>query len=53
VVRPTPTINDAGQYEDNPQGRPIRIYTKLDTRLMFEDFYAKVSRFDRASAGGR
>lgn len=44
---PTPKITDTGQYEPNPEGRPLRIYTTLDTRLMFEDFYAKVAAFDR------
>ncbi|QJE99380.1 nucleoside hydrolase [Luteolibacter luteus] len=43
---PTPRINDAGKYEMNPAGAGMRIYTGLDTRLMFEDFYAKVAKFD-------
>ncbi|HLP01983.1 MAG TPA: nucleoside hydrolase [Opitutaceae bacterium] len=44
--RPAPLVNDAGVYEPNPAGRPIRVYTTLDTRLMFEDLYAKIRRFD-------
>ena len=43
----TPRITDRGLYESNPQGRRIRVYTYLDTRVMFEDFYAKVGLFDR------
>jgi inosine-uridine nucleoside N-ribohydrolase len=44
---PTARITDNGLYESNPQGRQMRVYTHLDTRLMFEDFYAKVALFDR------
>jgi inosine-uridine nucleoside N-ribohydrolase len=40
---PAPRIDDKGQYADHPEGRKIRVYTDLDTRLMFEDFYAKLS----------
>ena len=43
---PTPDINDQGLYEPNPKGRPMRVYTQIDTRLMFEDLYAKVALFD-------
>lgn len=43
---PAPGITDSGQYERNPEGRQIRVYTHLDTRVMFEDFYAKVAAFD-------
>jgi hypothetical protein len=42
VIRPTPLINDNGFYEENPQGRPLRVFTKIDSRLMFEDFVAKL-----------
>ncbi len=45
VVIPTPRMNAAGQYEPNPGGRPMRVYTRIDTRLMFEDLYAKLARF--------
>lgn len=33
--------------ESDPAGR-IRVFRKLDTRLMFEDFFAKVAAFDRS-----
>lgn len=55
VVRRAPRITDAGWYEANPEGREIRVYTRLDTRLMFEDFYAKLALFaaaPRAAGGG-
>jgi purine nucleosidase len=45
VTVPTPHLTDAGWYEDRPDGRPLRVYTRLDTRLMFEDMFAKLSRF--------
>lgn len=44
VVRPCPTIGDDGLYQANPQGRPIRIYTTIDTRLTFGDMLAKLSK---------
>ena len=37
VYRATPNITHKGFYEDNPQGRPIRVFTRIDSRLMFED----------------
>ena len=39
-------IADSGAYEPNPSGRTIRVYTTLDTRLLFEDLFAKIHRFD-------
>lgn len=45
AVRRAPGINEAGGYEANPDGREIRVYTRLDTRLMFEDFFAKLALF--------
>jgi len=46
VVKKVPKINDSGLYEDNPKGRNIRVYTQLDNRLMFEDFYSKLKLFN-------
>lgn len=42
VVRQAPRINGAGTYAYNHAGRPIRVYTQLDTGLMFADFIAKL-----------
>ncbi len=39
---PAPEISDDGAYVANASGRPIRVYTDLDVRLMLEDFYAKL-----------
>ncbi|MCL3777327.1 MULTISPECIES: nucleoside hydrolase [unclassified Actinomyces] len=42
-VRPCPSISDDGAYIHRPDGRPIRVYRQVDTRLMFEDMYAKLA----------
>lgn len=42
VIRQTPFINVDGFYEENPTGRSIRIFTKIDVRLMFEDLVMKI-----------
>lgn len=47
VTRPTPAITDDGGYSDIVDARPMRIYTWLDTRLMFEDLYLKLAEFGR------
>jgi purine nucleosidase len=49
VVRPTPRLSAEGWYEDRPDGRPMRVYSRLDNRLMFEDMVAKIARFARSS----
>ena len=42
---PCPKIDDKGNYLPNPTGRIIRVYTQLDTRLMFADMQAKLQLF--------
>lgn len=42
AVVPRPRIDDSGQYRDNPAGAPMRVYSGLDLRLMFEDLFAKL-----------
>lgn len=37
-----PFINDEGLYVDNPNGRPLRVFTHIDSRLWLEDLYAKL-----------
>lgn len=37
-----PKINDDGSYAFNHNGREIRVYTHVDTRLIFGDFEAKM-----------
>jgi inosine-uridine nucleoside N-ribohydrolase len=43
VTIPCPRILDTGEYEENPDGRPIRVYTSVDARLVLEDLYAKLA----------
>lgn len=45
VLKQSPLINAQGLYEVNHSGRDIRVYNQLDTRLMFEDFFAKLQLF--------
>ena len=47
VIRKAPTIADDGTYMPNGQGRDIRVYTRLDTRLMFEDMIAKFKQYEK------
>ncbi|TIC79109.1 nucleoside hydrolase [Nocardioides sp. GY 10127] len=42
VVVPAPRLDEKGEYEDAPGGRDIRVWTSLDLRLMFEDFFLKL-----------
>ena len=48
VLRPVPIIGDDGLYIDDPQSRPIRVYTEGDVRLTFEDLYLKLEMFAEA-----
>ncbi|MXO71949.1 nucleoside hydrolase [Alteraurantiacibacter buctensis] len=46
-LRPTPHLNADGSYTPNPQGRPMRVYTRSDNRLTFADMTAKFRAEDR------
>jgi len=46
VLKHAPKINDSGLYEEIPSSRNIRVYTNLDIRLMFEDFFSKLTLFN-------
>jgi len=46
VIKKAPKINNSGLYEENHEGRNIRVYTNLDIRLMFEDFFIKLALFN-------
>lgn len=52
VQRPTPAIQDDGSYRAVAGARPMRVYTWVDTRLMFEDFYLKLAEFERWQSTG-
>lgn len=49
-IVPTPVLNPDGTYTLRPNGQPMRVYTHLDARLTFEDFYAKLAAFARWQA---
>lgn len=44
VVVPAPRLDAEGRYVERQDGRPIRVYTHIDNRLMFEDMVAKFCR---------
>lgn len=50
VERPTPQLTADGAYRPMQGTRPMRIYTQVDTRLMFEDFYGKLAEFSQWQA---
>lgn len=43
AIKPAPKIKDSGLYDETSEGRKIRVYTRLDTRLMFDDLVAKLA----------
>jgi inosine-uridine nucleoside N-ribohydrolase len=47
VIKSAPGINDFGLYEETSEGRKIRVYTNLDTRLMLDDLVAKLALLNR------
>ena len=47
ITRPIPTIGDNGLYIQNDNGRPIRVFTQLDNRLLFEDMIAKFKQYEK------
>ncbi len=47
VLKQSPLINQHGTYEHNHRGRLIRVYTRLDTYLMFSDLLAKLELASR------
>lgn len=44
MTRAVPTITDEGAYGPSPDpDRQVRVFTRVDTRLMFEDFFSKLA----------
>ena len=41
-TRPTPRLDGRGRYVERAGGRPLRVWTDLDVRLVLEDLYAKL-----------
>lgn len=48
VNLPCPRILDSGRYQANPDGQPMRAFSRIDNRTMLEDFFAKVTLRARA-----
>lgn len=46
-----PRLLDSGLYEPRPDGRPLRVYTSLDTPLLFRDLWAKLALHARFPEG--
>lgn len=46
VLKAAPMITDAGLYGETNSTRHIRVYTSLDTQLMFSDFFLKLELFN-------
>ena len=44
---PAPMIGEDMQYIHNGLNRPIRVYRRIDPRLILEDFFAKLALFAR------
>lgn len=51
TIRPAPRITPTGQYEQDPAGKKIRVFTRVDTRLIFGDFAAKLRELETWQAG--
>lgn len=50
VTLPAPRIADDGSYLPDPDGRPIRVCTQVDTRLIVGDLVAKLVRHAHTSS---
>lgn len=48
---PAPEFTPEMTYDRTGANRVIRVYTSIDSRSIFEDFFAKLARFARSSAG--
>ncbi|WP_346854567.1 nucleoside hydrolase [uncultured Draconibacterium sp.] len=49
INRKAPLISDDRFYIENPNGRPITVFTNIDTRLMFDDLEAKLILFKNSN----
>ena len=48
MLRPRPTIREDGSYGPvETRLPPIRVYTQIDNRLTFADFFAKLQLWAR------
>lgn len=47
LLKPAPQFSKDMKYIHNSQNRNIRVYSSMDARFIMEDFYAKLSQFNR------
>lgn len=52
VYHDRPYLDREGRYREGDGGRQIRVFNKIDTRLMFEDLYAKLAGETRRKKRG-
>ncbi|WP_159618137.1 nucleoside hydrolase [Ruania rhizosphaerae] len=45
AVLPAPIVEDSGRFVPTNAGRSIRVYTRVDVRLMFEDMFLRLDEF--------
>jgi hypothetical protein len=45
VIRPCPVLDDHGRFT-RETGRNVRVFTRLDVRLMLEDLFIKIDEFN-------
>ncbi|WP_448059730.1 nucleoside hydrolase [Cellulomonas hominis] len=50
VLRRAPRLGDRGEFVADPDGRWIRVWTRVDARLMFEDLFGKLAEHARWAA---
>ncbi|CDO38912.1 nucleoside hydrolase [Novosphingobium sp. KN65.2] len=47
ILKPTPRLAVDGHYEENPGGRPMRVYRSVDSALTLRDMVAKFKAMGR------
>jgi purine nucleosidase len=47
MIQHCPIINDKGSYIFTKPGREIKVFTRVDAQLTFEDFYSKLALFNQ------
>jgi purine nucleosidase len=51
ITIPMPELGFDGSHRTNASGRPLRFYTSVDTRLMFEGFFHTLAAFAATPSG--
>lgn len=49
---PAPSFDEDMRYVHGQSNRPIRVYRRIDSRFIMEDFYAKLNLFTNKAIGG-